>query len=381
MKRALAVAALLAAAALVRPAPPPAVEAAGLPAAAVACGGLNGLVVDYLWLHASQQQDEGRYFELVQTTEWIAALQPRLGGLYDFQAFNLASNLADSFSEPADRWRWVEHGLLLLSDTGRRRDPGDPLVYQALAALLLDRLAQPREDVGEYYRQQFAAAWPRLSPIDAAERAAVEADVGPLDWRAAASHAYYWATLASRAARGPRGALAFRYRYAALRTAAADGRVVTDGAVFLTAPEPRLIPAAERLYERLTQQYPDDGGLRAGRENFRLEAIALLTACGAQDQARARLRTGESLESGLAAARRELGGEDGSDGLARSLLTRAWLARALGESDLGDGLERLAGIVTSATTTPPPGLRAATRAVAAAQPLSPAARARLEALP
>ena len=43
----------------------------------VALGGFRGILADVLWMRAGSLQDEGRYFELVQLSDWIAKLQPR----------------------------------------------------------------------------------------------------------------------------------------------------------------------------------------------------------------------------------------------------------------------------------------------------------------
>ena len=43
----------------------------------VALGGFRGILADILWMRAGSLQDDGRYFELVQLSDWITKLQPR----------------------------------------------------------------------------------------------------------------------------------------------------------------------------------------------------------------------------------------------------------------------------------------------------------------
>ncbi len=127
--------------------------------ASVALGGLNGLIVDLLWLRASQQQDQGQYFDMLQTADWIAALQPRLGGLYYFQAQNMAFNIAGEFHSPEDRWRWVQSGLSLLLNEGLRRNPNDPEIYLSIAMIIDAKVGEDTDPAYESYLRWWADEW------------------------------------------------------------------------------------------------------------------------------------------------------------------------------------------------------------------------------
>lgn len=140
----------------------------------VALGGLNGLVVDYLWLRLAEQQEQGRYFEMLQTADWISALQPQRGALYGFQAWNLAYNVSLEFSEPADRWRWILGGLRLLLDRGLTWNREDPLIYTEIAQILQDKVTARLDTAQFEYKRLWAEEWHRLLGAGRPDWAALE---------------------------------------------------------------------------------------------------------------------------------------------------------------------------------------------------------------
>lgn len=125
----------------------------------IALGGLNGLLVDFLWLRAGEQQEQGRYFEMVQTAQWIAALQPQMGKLYDFQAWNMAFNISAEFDDAGDRWRWIERGLRLLTEDGLVNDPNDPQVDLSLATIITGKVADYLDRDHYVYKRIWADEW------------------------------------------------------------------------------------------------------------------------------------------------------------------------------------------------------------------------------
>lgn len=129
----------------------------------VALGGLNGVVVDYLWLRMTEQQEQGRYFEMVQTADWIAALQPRRGRLFAFQAWNLAYNISNEFHDPLDRWRWILTGLQILLQRGVVWSTDDPAVYEELAGIIDDKIVGSLDTYHQDYRQFWYTEWNRLA--------------------------------------------------------------------------------------------------------------------------------------------------------------------------------------------------------------------------
>src|SRR5499427_138483 len=73
----------------------------------VALGGFRGLIANALWIRASDLQDDGKYFEMVQLADWITALQPHFVTVWVHLAWNMAYNISVKFKDSADRWLWV----------------------------------------------------------------------------------------------------------------------------------------------------------------------------------------------------------------------------------------------------------------------------------
>ena len=66
------------------------------------------------WIRAQDLQLEEKFFEMVQLADWITKLQPHFKTVWIVQAWNMAYNISVKFSDAADRWRWVRHGIELL---------------------------------------------------------------------------------------------------------------------------------------------------------------------------------------------------------------------------------------------------------------------------
>lgn len=158
----------------------------------VALGGFRGILADLLWMRAGRLQDEGRFFELAQLSDWIARLQPRSPAIWAYHAWNMAYNIPALMPDPADRWRWVQTGISLLRDDGMSLNPGSARLHRELAWLYLHKLGTDDDSSAPYYRAQFAKAPPSLP--DPALQAALDARFGGLDWTLPQAHAIYWAT-------------------------------------------------------------------------------------------------------------------------------------------------------------------------------------------
>ncbi len=161
----------------------------------VALGGFRGILADVLWMRAGTLQDEGRYFELVQLSDWIVKLQPRSPAIWAYHAWNMAYNLSALMATPAEKWRWVHNGIRLLRDDGMRANPGSPRLHQELAWLFLHKLGTDTDSAAATYRQQWAAEVEAgAAPLDPSRVRQIESQFGPLDWRTPQAHAIYWAT-------------------------------------------------------------------------------------------------------------------------------------------------------------------------------------------
>ena len=122
----------------------------------VALGGFRGLIVDALWLRATRMQEEGRYFELVQLSDWMTKLEPRFPQIWEFHSWNLAWNVSVLFNEHEDRWRWVQHGMRMLRDEGLVYNPGAPQLYWALGWIFQFKMGANLDDAHYFYKESWA---------------------------------------------------------------------------------------------------------------------------------------------------------------------------------------------------------------------------------
>ena len=166
----------------------------------VGLGGFRGVVSEVLWLRAARLQEQGRYFELVQLSDWINALDPRATDAWAFNAWNLAYNISAMLPDHAARLRWVEAGISLLRDRAIPANPAAPSLYRELGWLYQNKVGASDDDAHLVYKRALAEETARdlrgepvAHPLDPAVRAEVEARFGPLDWRLPQAHAIYWA--------------------------------------------------------------------------------------------------------------------------------------------------------------------------------------------
>ena len=189
-----------------------------------ALGGFRGLIANALWIRASEMQEEGKYFEMVQLSDWITKLQPHMSAVWVNQAWNMSYNISVKFPDPADRWLWVQRGIELLRDEGLRYNPNEPEIYRELAWHFQHKMGHYLDDAHEYYKIQWARQmtevlgkgevnWDELlnpQTPEAKERVrrlreqykmdpgvmkTVDEKYGPLEWRLPEAHAIYWAYL------------------------------------------------------------------------------------------------------------------------------------------------------------------------------------------
>ena len=334
--------------------------------AATALGGLNGLAATYIWLYATREQEAGDPYQALWAAEAMTALQPKLGGLYDFQATLLAYDVANSAHQPVDRYRWIAAGLRLL-DQGVQRNPRSASLRQAKAALLLDRIAAGTDPSVDLFRQAFAAQWDvligpppvdwtRVDPaplaragLDVSVAASLDREFGPLDWRTAQAHALYWARTGEGLTDARRGRMLYAYELEALRSSCLDGEIVAsgDGATWFTAPRPELAAAVERRFAKIAKVLPHDAGLRSGQAAWRRQAVLLLVAFGHVDEARAMLPADVTIDRAVKTARLELleGDEAGAARLAADYRERARRSELAGKVDAAKGLRGMARII------------------------------------
>ncbi len=138
----------------------------------IAIGAIRGLMVNYLWIRATDAKEEGRYYEAIELSKWITKLQPRLPRVWTFHAWNMAYNISVTTNTPSERWAWVMAGIHILRDEGLRINPNDMHMHKELGWIFLHKIGGYTDDSNQYYKRQFAYKWhnimgaPPLIPVE-----------------------------------------------------------------------------------------------------------------------------------------------------------------------------------------------------------------------
>ena len=273
----------------------------------VVLGGFRGLIADLLWLRVSSLQERGRYFELVQLSDWITKLEPRSTEIWAFHAWNMAYNVSVMMPDPEDRWRWVRNGLALLRDEALRYHTGDPELYAELGWLFQHKLGGTTDDLHLYYKQQWADEMTSLLDgprPDYATAAAtvrrrlrddygmeldtmreIEQRYGQLDWRLPEAHALYWACRGRQQARDLDTLTCDRMIFQCLNELTWQGALSYDRKTgdYRRGPHVALLNGALRAYRDAMARHGDDVG--EAYENFLRSATRRLHALGREQDA------------------------------------------------------------------------------------------------
>jgi hypothetical protein len=237
----------------------------------VGLGGFRGIVAEVLWFRASSLQEEGRYLELVQLSNWITLLDPHAAEAWAYNAWNLAYNISVMMIRPEDRLRWVQNGIALLRDEGLRFNPREARLYRELAWLYQNKVGDSLDNAHLTYKLALASAMTpcvrgdgtlndtpenrvRLAVfrLDADRMLALEKRFGPLDWRIAESHALYWAIQGVDWATGTERIMCRRGAYQPLMLSTLRGRFTGDLAKAQWKAEGNLalaVPTADYIAE------------------------------------------------------------------------------------------------------------------------------------
>ncbi len=121
----------------------------------MALGGFRGLIADILWIRAGDLQQKGKYYELVQLSDWILKLQPKFSAAASHMGWNMAYNVSVACKRPEDRWRWVRRGIQLMQDAVTM-NPNDPNVYHELGWIYQHKLGNVLDDAQRYYKETMA---------------------------------------------------------------------------------------------------------------------------------------------------------------------------------------------------------------------------------
>ena len=183
----------------------------------VVLGGFRGLISDLLWLRISNLQEQAKFFEIVQLSDWVTKLEPRCTDIWAFHGWNMAYNISIMMSDGPDRWRWLRNGVGILRDDGVRYNPGDARLYFGLGWFFHDRMGRTLDPFHKYFKKEWAKEIallfdgprpdydevmksPELKRKFEEEYELIpdlmvelEEKYGPLDWRMPDTHALYWA--------------------------------------------------------------------------------------------------------------------------------------------------------------------------------------------
>jgi len=281
----------------------------------VALGGFRGLISNFLWMRASDLQQDDKFFEAAQLADWITKLEPTFAAVWVFQGWNMAYNISVKFKDFPDRWRWVENGIELMRDDGLRYNPTSVDLYRELAWQFQHKIGANLDDANMYYKSQWAKEMNPffgangtnfdllLNPPDAAAQTnailfrekykmdaaftkKVDAEYGPFDWRLPEAHAIYWGARGLEAARqNPDKVKADdliklrRIIYQSMLQAFHHGRIIIDPftKVYSLGPNLDLAPQVNAAYEQLMAE---DARMRdniaKAHRNFLRDAVYFL---------------------------------------------------------------------------------------------------------
>ena len=127
-----------------------------LPIPTVALFTFRSLAIDYLWIRADTLKNKGEYFDALHLARLICKLQPNLGAVWDFQAWNMAYNISVAMPTCPERWHWVDAGIRLLRDEGLHFTPEDTVIYRSLSWILQHKVGEIGDDCHRFYKLKFA---------------------------------------------------------------------------------------------------------------------------------------------------------------------------------------------------------------------------------
>jgi hypothetical protein len=274
----------------------------------VALGGFRGLIANLLWIRANDLQNEDKYFEQVQLSDWITKLEPTFVQVWLVQAWNMAYNISVKFRDPYDRWRWVQQGIELLRDEGIRYNPKEALLYRELAWFYQHKMGQNLDDAHLIYKYEWAREMTRalggsrpnydelLNPqtpearqrserlrgklrMDPAIMKKADELYGPLEWRLPEATAIYWAMVGLENSNPKDLVTLRRVIFQCLHMNVMRGRIVAErpDGTYAFGPDLTKIPMAHDGYTRMLAEETDKPiVVERAHKNFLTEAVYLL---------------------------------------------------------------------------------------------------------
>ncbi|MFN0068165.1 MAG: hypothetical protein ACKVYV_11065 [Limisphaerales bacterium] len=360
----------------------------------VALGGFRGLVANSLWIRMSQLQEDGKYFEMVQLSDWLTKLTPTVAQVWIHLAWNMAYNVSVQIPDLPARWPWVRRGIELLRDEGLRYNPHNVAIYRELAWLYQHKMGADLDDAHWVYKREWAAEmspffggapvdWARLTgpqseedrlraralrelyKIDPLVAQKVDERYGPLDWRLPETHAIYWGFLGLENARTEEQLIQLRrVIFQSMQLAFRRGRLtmlqgVKDGDLqrFEIGPNLGIVDKVDLAF---TEMMRDDGQFRDNignaYKNFLRDATYFLYTHNREAEARrwfdrARqsftnaIPDGMTLDDYAVSRVTEVAGDTGRDRttlILEGLIGRSFYNLAVGDQDQAVSFDRLA---------------------------------------
>ena len=287
----------------------------------VALGGFRGLISNMLWIRANELQEDDKFFEMVQLSDWITKLEPHFAQVWAFEAWNMAWNISVKFKDFPDRWRWVQRGIELLRDEGLRYNPDNILIHRELAWLFENKMGAGLDDASTYYKEQWAREMMQIfgrkklnldelvHPQTEDEKARaqllrekykmdpqfikeVDERYGPLEWRLPEASAIYWAALGlKRAEENPSRInkedliMVRRAIYQSMLVTFQRGHLIESplqGGGFNTGPNLDIIPKVNDSYEEMMKEADEKyhANIATGHRHFLRDAVYFLYVNG-----------------------------------------------------------------------------------------------------
>lgn len=272
----------------------------------VVLGSFRGLIANALWVRAMELQEQDKFFEMVQLADWITKLQPHINTVWIVMAWNMSYNISIKFSDPRDRWMWVQRGIELLRDEAIQYNPREALLYRELAWHFQHKMGHNLDDAHNFFKGAWANEmqnvlggghpdWTQLlNPqtdearrrvatlrdrykLDPAKMKQVDDLYGPLEWRLPEAHALYWAMLGKELARKKEDIIQLRrVIYQSMQWACRRGRLIQSraGPGFRYGPQLELVDKANQAYLDVIaedEQYRDS--IERAHRNFLLDMI------------------------------------------------------------------------------------------------------------
>jgi hypothetical protein len=276
----------------------------------VALGGFRGLIANVLWIRAMKLQEDDKFFEMVQLSDWITKLQPHFNDVWIFQAWNMAYNVSVKLKDFEQRWRWVRRGIELLRDEGLKYNPDETMLFRELAWLYQHKMGQNMDDAHRFYKNAWASemsevlgdeagdidyeSWLDPANTDAKARIKilkekykldidlmrqVDEAYGPLEWRLPEAHAIYWAFKGLQFAKREDLITLRRVIYQTMELAFERGRLVWNAAakVYELGPNIEIIANSNRAFEtQISEEDEQKVNIQRAHRNFLRMAVEQL---------------------------------------------------------------------------------------------------------